>query len=49
MRSSSVQAEVIAEGRNDRAAELVVGRLSLEPGVSEALWLIGDTDRPSEL
>jgi hypothetical protein len=39
-----VQAEVIAEGRNDRAIEQVVGRLSLEPSVAEALWRVADSD-----
>jgi hypothetical protein len=39
-----LQAEVIAEGRTDRAIEQVVGRLSLEPSVSEALWRIAEAD-----
>src|SRR5262245_24252855 len=39
-----VQAEVIAEGRNDHAIEQVVGRLSLEPSVAEALWRVADAD-----
>jgi putative Mg2+ transporter-C (MgtC) family protein len=37
-----VRAEVVTEGRSDRAIEQVVGRLSLEPGVSEASWRIAD-------
>jgi virulence factor MgtC-like protein len=40
-----VQAEVIAEGRTDRAIEqVVVGRLSLKPSVAEALWRIAEAD-----
>jgi hypothetical protein len=39
-----VQAEVIAEGRTDRAIEQVVGRLSPEPSVSEARWRIAEAD-----
>jgi hypothetical protein len=39
-----VRAEVIAEGSADRAIEQVVGRLSLEPSLSEALWRIAKAD-----
>ncbi|HJW70050.1 MAG TPA: MgtC/SapB family protein [Candidatus Binatia bacterium] len=34
----------LAAGRTDRAIEQVVGRLSLEPSVSEALWRIAEAD-----
>jgi uncharacterized membrane protein YhiD involved in acid resistance len=34
----------LTAGRTDRAIEQVVGRLSLEPSVSEALWRIAEAD-----
>ena len=39
-----VLAEAAAERHNDRAIEQVVGCLSLEPSVAEALWRIAEAD-----
>ena len=39
-----VTAQVVAASRNDQAMEHIVGRLSLEPNVSAAVWQVDRTD-----